>query len=112
MHLLSYPGLRVLSSSPSRSQGIHPTHLDPTRGFKPKYDKVLPAPPATTALHTISTTGDYDSDQHDDAVLGPTSVSMEDTSLAKLTVRLSGMPTYMYCHLGCCEHLVQVMLRC
>ena len=30
--------------------------------------------------------------------------------MAELSLRLSSWPAYMFCHLGCCEHLVQVAL--
>jgi hypothetical protein len=37
-----------------------------------------------------------------------TNQPMHQVPLASLTARLSNYPTYLFCHLGCCEHLVQV----
>lgn len=33
---------------------------------------------------------------------------MEETRLGELSLRLSNWPCYLYCHLGCCEHLLLV----
>jgi hypothetical protein len=37
-----------------------------------------------------------------------TNQPMHQVPLASLTARLSNYPTYLFCHLGCCEHLIQV----
>lgn len=38
----------------------------------------------------------------------PRAADMGATRFDQLAVRVSNYPNYLYCHLGCCEHLVQV----
>ena len=34
--------------------------------------------------------------------------TLQDTIFSQLAVRLANNPNYLFCHLGCCEHLVEV----
>ncbi len=45
-----------------------------------------------------------------EALAGCGTRPMQSTRVRDLAVRLSAQPTYVFCHLGCCEHLVQVRL--
>mmetsp|Transcript_12865 Transcript_12865/g.35058 ORF Transcript_12865/g.35058 Transcript_12865/m.35058 type:complete len:343 (+) Transcript_12865:2-1030(+) len=34
--------------------------------------------------------------------------NMQDTTFNQLALRLTNFPSYIFCHLGCCEHLIEV----